>query len=130
MAIVRQISVFLENQPGRLNALCDVLAEEGVNIEAIMVPSGTDYGIVHMVVDRPDVALGALQARAYRSYTSQVLDVQMENRPGALAGLARQLAEPGLDITYAYTAIASQGARLILSVSDAERAQALLEPAG
>ena len=57
MSVVHQISVFLENRPGRLGRLCEVLAEEGVNIQAIMVPSGTDYGIVHLIVDRHQDAL-------------------------------------------------------------------------
>jgi hypothetical protein len=129
MAIVRQISVFLENQPGRLGSLCDVLADEGVNIEAIMVPSGTDYGIVHLVVDRPEDALRALEQRAYRTYTSHVLDLRIANHPGALAKIADKLAELGIDVKYAYSAVYDTGGRVILAVSDAERARGELEGA-
>jgi hypothetical protein len=129
MAIVRQISVFLENQPGRLGALCDVLAEEGVNIEAIMVPSGTDYGIVHVVVDRPADALRALEQRAYRTYTSRVLDLKIQNHPGTLAAIADRLAELGIDVKYGYSAVTEGGGRVILAVSDVERAGSELEPA-
>lgn len=128
MPIVRQISVFLENQPGRLGALCDVLADEGVNIEAIMVPSGTEYGIVHLVVDRPEDALKALGERSYRTYTSRVLDLDLPNHPGALAKVADQLAEIEIDIKYAYSAVTDARARLILAVSDVERASAELGP--
>lgn len=120
--IVPQISVFLENRPGRLGALCDVLAEGGVNIEAIMVPSGTDYGIVHLVVDRPEDAMQALEQRSYRTYTSRVLDIELPNQPGALATIADRLAELGIDIKYAYSAVTDGDARLILAVSDVERA--------
>lgn len=126
MAIVNQISVFVENQPGRLGALCDVLAEEGINIQAMMVPSGTDYGIVHVIVDRHEAALQALESRTYRTYTSRVLDVELEDHPGALARVADRLAEGNVDIKYAYSAVAAGRGRVILAVSDAERAQKIL----
>jgi hypothetical protein len=125
--IVRQISVFLENQPGRLGALCDILADQGINIEAIMVPSGTEYGIVHLVVDRPQEALQALEQHAYRTYTSRVLDIRVANEPGALARVADRLAELGIDVKYAYSAVTDGGGRVILAVSDVERARIGLE---
>lgn len=126
MAIVGQISVFVENQPGRLGRLCKLLAEEGVNILAMMVPSGTDYGIVHLVVDRQDAALQTLSQHDYRTYTSRVLDIELEDRPGSLARLADQLSESEVDIKYAYLAVASGRGRLILSVNDIERADAIV----
>lgn len=126
MAVVNQISVFVENQPGRLGALCDVLAEEGVNIQAMMVPSGTDYGIVHVIVDRHDAALQALEQRGYRTYTSRVLDLVLDDRPGTLAKLADRLSEGSVDIRYAYAAVAGSRGRLIMAVSDAERAGQIL----
>jgi hypothetical protein len=128
MPIAQQISVFVENRPGRLGALCEVLADQGINIQAIMVPSGTDYGIVHVIVDRHEDALQSLEERGYRTYTSRVLDVTLDDHPGALAQLADHLAENGIDIKYAYSAVGERG-RLILSVSDAERASEVLEPA-
>lgn len=126
MSIVEQISVFIENRPGRLGDLCGVLAEAGINIDAMMVPSGTDYGIVHVVVDRHQDALQALESRSYRTYTSRVLDVRLENKPGALARLAERLSNAEIDIKYAYSAVARNEGRLILAVSNAERANQLL----
>ena len=125
MPIAQQISVFLENQPGRLGTLCEVLAERGVNIQAIMVPSGTDYGIVHVIVDRHADALQSLEERGYRTYTSRVLDVTLDDHPGALAALADRLSDNDIDIKYAYSAVGDRG-RLILAVSDAERAGTLV----
>jgi hypothetical protein len=125
MPIAQQISVFLENRPGRLGTLCEVLADQGVNIQAIMVPSGTDYGIVHVIVDRHEDALQSLEERGYRTYTSRVLDVTLDDHPGALAELADRLAENQIDIKYAYSAVGGHG-RLILAVNDVERAQELI----
>ncbi len=126
MPIVNQISVFVENRPGRLGELCEVLAEEGINIQAMMLPSGTDYGIVHVVVDRHEAALQALEQRRYRSYTNRVLDLMLEDHPGALAEMADRLSEGSVDIKYAYGAVAEGRGRLILAVSDAERANEVL----
>lgn len=128
MPIAEQISIFLENRPGRLGELCEVLADEGINIEAIMVPSGTDYGIVHMIVDRHDGAMTILDSRGYRTYTSRVLDITMPNEPGELAQLARRLADAGIDVKYAYTAVGNDRGRLILAVSDVEGAATRMEP--
>jgi hypothetical protein len=125
MPIAQQISVFLENRPGRLGTLCEVLADQGVNLQAIMVPSGTDYGIVHVIVDRHEDALQTLEERGYRTYTSRVLDVTLDDHPGALAELAERLSANQIDIKYAYSAIGDR-ARLILAVNDAERARDLV----
>jgi hypothetical protein len=127
MPIVDQISVFLENRPGRLGDLCGTLAEAGVNIDAMMLPSGTDYGIVHVVVDRHQDALQTLEAHSYRTYTSRVLDIRLEDKPGALARLADRLSNAEIDIKYAYSAVAGAEGRLILAVSDAERASGMLD---
>ena len=80
--LVEQISVFVENKPGQLGRLCDVLSSVDVNIRAMMVPSGTDFGIVHFIADPYDVALQALEQHEYRVYTSRVIDVELEDAPG------------------------------------------------
>lgn len=127
MPVVDQISVFIENRPGRLGELCAILAEGGINIDAMMVPSGTDYGIVHVVVNRHQEALQALKTHSYRTYTSRVLDVRLQDEPGAMARLAERLSTAEIDIKYAYSAVAGTEGRLILAVSDAERASEILE---
>lgn len=126
MQIVDQISIFIENEPGSLGALCQVLAAEGVNIRAMMVPSGTDYGIVHTIVSDHETALQVLEQNSYRTYTSSVVEIELDDAPGALAKLAEQLLHGDVDIKYAYAAVASGRGRLILAVSDAERASKLL----
>lgn len=120
--LVEQISVFVENKPGRLGRLCEVLSGVGVNIRAMMVPSGTDYGLVHLIAEPYEEALQALEQHSYRVYTSRVIDVELEDAPGTLTALAEQLSNSEIDITYAYAAVASGRGRLVLSVSDADRA--------
>ena len=126
MQIVDQISIFIENHPGRLGKLCDVLATEGVNIRAMMVPSGTDYGIVHAIVDEHVTALQVLEQNSYRTYTTSVVELELDDGPGGLARLAEQLSGDDIDIKYAYAAVVGGRGRLILAVSDAERAGQIL----
>lgn len=124
--VVDQISIFIENESGRLGRLCEVLAAEGVNIRAMMVPGGTDYGIVHAIVDAHETALQILEQNSYRTYTSSVVELELDDAPGALARLAEQLSGADVDIKYAYAAVAGGRGRLILAVSDAERASQIL----
>ncbi len=126
MQIVDQISIFIENEPGSLGALCKVLAAEGINIRAMMVPSGTDYGIVHTIVSDHETALQVLEQNNFRTYTSSVIELELDDAPGALARLAEQLLHGDVDIKYAYAAVVSGRGRLILAVSDAEHASKLL----
>ena len=126
MQIVDQISIFIENEPGRLGTLCEVLAADGVSIRAMMVPSGTDYGIVHAIVDDHETALQVLEQNSYRTYTSSVIELELDDAPGALAKLAEQLLSGDVDIKYAYAAVAGGRGRLILAVSDAGRASEIL----
>lgn len=127
MGIVTQLSVFLENKPGRLCALTDVISHAGINIRAIMVPSGTDYGIVHLVVDQGERALQLLGEHEYRTYTSRVLEVRLRDHPGALAELTKQLADSEIDIKYGYSAAAGREALMVLAVSDVERASTVID---
>ena len=126
MQIVDQISIFIENESGRLGKLCEVLAAERVNIRAMMIPSGTDYGIVHAIVDAHETALQILEQNSYRTYTSSVVELELDDAPGALARLAEQLSGAEIDIKYAYAAVVGGRGRLILAVSDAERASQIL----
>lgn len=126
MGIVTQLSIFLENRPGRLCALTDTISHAGINIQAIMVPSGTDYGIVHLVVDQDERALQLLGEHEYRTYTSRVLEVPLRDHPGALAELTRRLADSEIDIKYGYSASAGRKARMVLAVSDVERAASII----
>lgn len=129
MAIVKQLSVQLENKPGALAQLCSELARYAVNIQAVMVPEAKETGTLRLVVNQQETArrvLGELRLK----YTEQdVLAVKLSDRPGALGRATRKLAEHSINIEYAYGSImkGAERAMIILGVSDPEKAAKLVK---
>jgi hypothetical protein len=98
MAKVKQLTVSLENQPGRLAAVAKVLADAKVNIEAVLVSTVGARGSVQLVVDNVAKAKKALEAAQF-AYTEGVLErVELPNRVGALADFTAKLAKNGVNI--------------------------------
>ena len=102
MRVVKQLAVFLENKPGTLAEMCDALAEKDINIMALTVSDTIDHGVVRMVVDKPDKATHLLGEGSMMVVESEVVAVEVENRPGSLAELARKCAAADVNIEYAY----------------------------
>ena len=121
MARVKQLTVSLENQPGRLAALAKVLADAKVNIEAVLGSTAGAQGSAQLVVDNVAKAKKALSAAQF-AYTEGTLDrVELPNRAGALADFAAKLAKNGVNIDAAYGTV-PKGARksvLLLATSKA-----------
>lgn len=100
--MIDQITVFLENAEGRLNALCRTLANAGVSMSALTIADTTDYGVVRIICDDPQKALDALNAEDYRAVATKVSAIQVPNRPGGLADLLDTLESLKLNIEYGY----------------------------
>ena len=126
-----QVCVFLENKPGRFAEVCDLLYANGINIRAMNVTPSADYGVMRMVVDDSKRAISALEVERVPFLESDVLAVEVADRPGVAAALGRQLAEAGVNIEYTYFSGASPGSKalMIFMVSDLDKAlQSLDEP--
>lgn len=129
--MVRQVTVFLENDKGHLAALTRALADADVNMEALTIAETSDYGLVRIVCDTPDAAREALEAAGFRALVTNVIAVTVPNRPGGLADLLDVLDEAGLNIEYGYCFSAKEGEAVdVLKVAEPERATAALKAAG
>ncbi|HEY2932745.1 MAG TPA: ACT domain-containing protein [Acidobacteriota bacterium] len=130
MAIVKQLSVKVDDKPGALAEICTELAKVAVNISAIMI-SKTPRGEapLHIIVNNLDTAKKVLDSLRIGYTEEQVLAVHLKDRPGALGRITRKLAEKGIDLRYAYGSIEknSDRALMILSVSDLTRAAEILK---
>ena len=128
MAILKQITVFLENVPGRLATLCNTLEERGVNLQAMTTSEASEYGVVRMIVDDVDAATEALRQVDLPFSTVDVLGIEVSDEPGALGKVAVRLAEAGLNVDYAYVTVASQSgnALCVFKVADPRKAEAML----
>jgi hypothetical protein len=116
MRLVKQFSVPMINKPGSLANICHALAEAKVNVLALNIFEATEQGLLRIVVDKPEIAR-LLLSRLNSSVTeTDVLAVELPNRPGVMAGLAERLGREHININYAYATTAGQGNQTIVIV--------------
>lgn len=99
---VRQLSLFVENKAGRIAQIAGVLAAKKINIFGFCLADTGDYGIVRLVVDKPESASSMLRAEGFAVTENAVICVSLPNQPGALAMLAAVVAGAGCSIDYLY----------------------------
>src|SRR5712671_7540188 len=123
-----QLAVFLANRPGALARVCEALAKAEINIHALATSDTVDHSVVRMVVSDPTKALMLLGEAGVLALESDVLTIETENKPGALATIAERLAKAEVNIEYAYLAAGPKAAKglIVLRLSDVERAQRAL----
>jgi hypothetical protein len=100
--IRKQISIFVENEPGVLARITRALADRGVNLRAISVSDNTDDSVLRIVVDDDRKAIEVLEERGALCVSRDILEVVLPDRPGALAEVAETLAQKKINIDYAY----------------------------
>ena len=124
MQITTQLSLFLENKPGTLAAVCQALGEAGVNIHALTVSDTVDHAVVRMVVSDPNKAIHLFGEHGTLVIENDVLMIEGENKPGALVDIAARLGKAKVNIEYAYLAGGprSKKALLILRTSNPQKA--------
>ncbi len=127
-----QISVFLENKSGRLAELTRALSEAGINIRALSLAETIDYGVLRLIVDRAEEAKAVLASAGFTVTETQVIAVEIPDRPGGLAEIVDSLTRRGLNIEYCYAFVAKRGdnAVVILRIDDAARAIKTLTEGG
>ncbi len=126
--MVKQLSVFVENKPGRLAAVTKVLYDRGVNLRAFMIADAGDFGIIRMVVDKTDEAFNALKAAGFTVTLNEVLAVEVEDKPGELHRISKALGDEGINIEYVYAFTSEKHKALIIfRVDDNEKAKKVLE---
>jgi hypothetical protein len=129
--MIKQVSVFVENKPGRLAAVTEKLYERGINIRAFTIAEAGDFGIIRMVVDKTDDAYNVLKEAGFTVSLTNVMAVEVEDRPGALYEIAKALGDEGINIEYVYAFTSEKHkALIILRVDESERAKKILEKLG
>jgi len=130
--INRQISVAIENQPGRLGQIGRLLAKQGVHISAFSVIDNVEQAMVRLVTDDPTAARLSLEAAGLPVVEVEVLVIEMTDSLGSLALIGETLASAAINIEYAYTSTAAVGnrGRLIVKTANPRAAQAVLVALG
>lgn len=121
--VVKQLSVFIANESGRVSEVTGLLGEHDVNIRGFSVSDTADYGILRLVVDRPGEALEMLEEAGFAVRLDDVICINLPDKPGGLAGVLKVVAEAGVNIEYVYSLVATF---VVINVADVDRALQLL----
>ncbi len=100
--LCKQVSVFLENKSGRLAEVCQTLGRADINIRALCIADTSDFGILRLIVDRPDDAVEVLQSEGFSVGSTGVLALRIPDRPGGLGMVLGQLQEENINVEYMY----------------------------
>ena len=127
-----QFSIFLINKPGILAQVLTALAREKVNIIAMTRMDSVENGVLRLVAARPSYTREILKHLNLQVNETEVLCVNLSNKPGSLAGVAARLSEAHININYCYVTAGARGGRTtgVLKVADLKKAMKILEKTG
>jgi len=111
---LEQISIFLENKSGRLAEVTNVLAAANVNIRALSLADTADFGILRLIVDQTEQAKQALKDHGFTIGKTEVIALEVPDRPGGLAEILRILGAGGINVEYMYAFVQRSGANAIV----------------
>ena len=129
---VRQISIFMENRSGRLASVLKEVARAGVNIRALSLADTSDFGILRLIVDNVDACVKALRETGHTVSLTEVLAVEVPDRPGGLAGILEALSEAKMNVEYMYAFVsrATEKAMVVFRFERIDEAIEALRKAG
>jgi hypothetical protein len=129
---IKQISLFLENKPGHLNAICRTLANAGINIVTLSLADTQQFGIVRLIVEEWEKAKSVLEAAGYVVNVREVVAAAVPDRPGGMAEMLDIIGKAGVNIEYMYAFTFRHGreAVLVFRFDNPDRAIEALTTAG
>ncbi len=129
---LNQISVFLENKPGQLQAACQALADANINIMTLSLADTKQFGVLHLIVAEWERAAAAFKQAGFISSVNDVLAVEVADRPGGLVEVLKVIEQAGLNVEYMYAfTFGDKGkAALIFRFSDPDIAIEKLKAGG
>ena len=130
---IKQISVFMENRPGAMNSMTEVLAQNNIDMRALSLAETMDFGIVRIIVDNVYAATTVLKDAGYVHSVTPVLGVAIPDTPGGLNKVLKILAAADINVEYMYAFLGGKKAEhayMIFRVEDAVAASAVLAAQG
>ena len=129
---IRQLSIFLENRSGRLQAITAILAEANIDIRGLSVADTSDFGILRLIVDDTAKAESVLKANNVVFHTNDVTAIEVDHKPGGLAKVLQLLQNTSVNVEYMYTLAVPCGVNpvLILRFSEPKEVREKLRQGG
>ncbi len=129
---IQQLTVFLENKPGALLAVTEILTENNVNLRALSLAETEAFGILRLIVNDEEKAEKVLEEKGYIVKVIDVVGVKIGDQPGKLSATLKVLSNAGINVEYLYAFMArtQRHAYVVMRVEDNKAAEETLEAAG
>ena len=126
--VAKQLSVFIENGQGRLGEVLKVLKENNINILSLSLADTTEYGLLRLIVNKPEHAKEVLLAAGFSSMLTEVLIIKVPHVAGSLQNILSEIAKANVSIEYMYgSSVESTDASIVMKTNELERAQEVLK---
>ena len=127
-----QVSVFAENKPGKIERITDVLSKKDINIRAITISDSGDYGIIKLLLDRPEEGCEFLSEDGITATLKDIVAVRIKDRPGGLHEIAAILNEHNINVedAYGFMVKSHEDAVFVFQVENIKKAEKLLKDEG
>lgn len=126
--MVKELNVFVDNKPGRLEAVTGLLAEKNINIRALTVQDREDFGLMKLIVDKPDEAALFISDKGFACAVKNIFAIKIADKPGGLNKLFGILAENSINVkdSYAFVVVSGKFAVLCIEIENTEKINELL----
>ncbi len=111
---IQQLSLFLENKPGHLRAICQTLADAGINIVTLSLADTQQFGILRLIIDEWRRAKQILESNGFVVAVNEVVATEVEDRPGGMAEILDVIQSAGVNIEYMYAFTFRRGNKAVL----------------
>jgi hypothetical protein len=111
---VEQISIFIENKSGRLAEITRILGDAGINIRALSLADTSDFGILRLIVDNVETAKAVLKEKGFTVSKTEVVAVEVPDRPGGLSSLLQTLDSHQINVEYMYAFVERCGGNAVI----------------
>lgn len=127
-----QVSVFAENRPGKISRITEVLSRNNINIRAITISDSGDYGIIKLLLDKPQAGNEALQSEGIASTLKDIAAIKVDDTPGGLHRAASVLAREQINVedAYGFTIREKNLAIFVFQVENVPRTEKILRSEG
>ncbi|MFA6865906.1 MAG: amino acid-binding protein [Clostridia bacterium] len=123
----KQLSVFIENREGRLEDVLKVLKDNNINILSLSLADTSEYGLLRLIVNNPEVGKNALQEKGFSTMLTDVLVIRIDHKVGQLHELVYKLSKNNINLEYMYGLnVENKDASLVLKTSDINKAREIL----
>lgn len=126
--MIKQISIFVENKFGRLASIIDALGKNNIDISALSIADTTDFGILRIIVDKPEEAVLVLKENGVAVKCTDVIAVAIDDTPGGLSKVLEILTKEDITIDYMYAFVGKKEGKalMVVKTDDLEKTEKIL----